>query len=693
MNKPIQKVASVVCASLLLTTTLFSSLPTIAKAASEPITDSITITLKMPDTVGEGYGREPTDFNTIYQMVQSGGKSHPQRTGWSGATFACNNSKAYDKDGNRLYNDDGSPVSPWVETGRYNTTDSHEGHSPSKFRNEIIEKYSKELGQERAEELYDLAVKSGKLLEYDPNSEIPARWINTPQNAHHGPTGRYVIHSEDTRTIDCTDGQTAYFYNNLDFFITMTFDVTWEDEENGTSTGEAYWELQRTNPNAPSELYAYSAFEVPYEKHVAVRNEEHTVTIASKHVRQKGPIQFHMNAQEAKGVSMKYGFGYEYTNKEIGWVCTGSGEEQTCEYDSSPDWRAAEEFNLAGSIPVDHKQGDTIRKDTIEDVVAEKFVVGRQDLWNDSSKTSKVFHEEWSKASSNTNKSRYELKTQSTLPILPGDLEYQVEVPSDAHKDAGYRVLRSVLTNGHYYPVDVDDSLKAEYANNTGEPGYDYAIPLQQSVMNDKGMSGNKRKFDWKYETDLFFTTKHTGFQTGYGYAADVKNSVVNNVSLPSHSSLMSQGRNLSEAAFANKVGEVYKDDILYTNQNEFDKLKRYMIPVDPDSPLEPMQEYKNHTILKNMGLSDLKVEFDQTFTFERFLFGSGADDVFYIEQVDTRQGIGSMENVHTILIPYEEVKELAQMKMNRTTTKMHKLRFADRDFTDKVKAVLELGL
>ena len=66
---------------------------------------------------------------------------------------------------------------------------------------------------------------------------------------------------------------------------------------------------------------------------------------------------------------MQYAFEYEYTNKEIGWVCTGAGEEQRCHWDNRPDWRAVQKFELGGSIPVDHQQGKVETSDKLDGVL------------------------------------------------------------------------------------------------------------------------------------------------------------------------------------------------------------------------------------------------------------------------------------------------------------------------------------
>lgn len=54
----------------------------VAAATTAPIKDTITLTVKFPDTVGEGFGIEPTDPEEIHQMVDSKGNAPtPYRMG------------------------------------------------------------------------------------------------------------------------------------------------------------------------------------------------------------------------------------------------------------------------------------------------------------------------------------------------------------------------------------------------------------------------------------------------------------------------------------------------------------------------------------------------------------------------------------------------------------------------------------
>ncbi|UZM97435.1 hypothetical protein OL548_19950 [Lysinibacillus sp. MHQ-1] len=49
------------------------SKPLEVAAASAPIKDTITLTVKFPDTIGEGFGVEPTNPEEIHMMIDSQG--------------------------------------------------------------------------------------------------------------------------------------------------------------------------------------------------------------------------------------------------------------------------------------------------------------------------------------------------------------------------------------------------------------------------------------------------------------------------------------------------------------------------------------------------------------------------------------------------------------------------------------------
>lgn len=85
-----------------------------------------------------------------------------------------------------------------------------------------------------------------------------------------------------------------------------------------------------------------------------------------------------------------------------------------------------------------------------------------------------------------------------------------LELPSRGRVKSGFQTLKKEKSHSFFFPADVDDSLKKDYKNRSNYSSYQYAFPLQQRVMKDKGMSESKRSFEYEYVTDLFFTSKYT---------------------------------------------------------------------------------------------------------------------------------------------------------------------------------------
>ncbi|MEK4496749.1 hypothetical protein [Ureibacillus sp. FSL W8-0352] len=701
MKKFWQKVVSTAFAGTLLLSSFLTDV-NVAHAAS-PIVDTITLSVRFPDSVGEDengrYGVEPTDPYVIFDMVRSEGKNYPTRSGWSAGVYQCMFTEIKDSKGEWI------TVSDWELRGTHYTVDSHVSHPATKLRDSIIKRYGQEL--------YNLAVANNAMFTYDPTTEVPAKYLNpnTPigrHNLNYGYTrGRYSVYAVDTRYWNsgykkCSyPGELAYWYNNNEFFVKSTINLTWYDNgPKGSTYGETYWELERTNPNGESEVAVHSQYRVPYEQHVGVRNIRHTVSLGSKTVTKNtdGSIDFNMNAQSVRNKNLSYSFSYEYTNKEIGWVCRAYDEFGCKSYvwDSSPDWRAVQTFRISSSMPVDHRQGEVVKGNKLDDVLRSKFIVGRKDSWSGTSKTSKTYYEEWRRASDNNIPTRFDLKTQSHLPILQGALDYQVEVPSGKHRQSSYSPLRKEWSYGHYFPADVDDSLKSDYRNTTEYKSYDYMFPLQQSVMQNNGLVSDKRSYRVDFTTDLFLMSEHTGLIVGVPYAQGVKQNIINNRPIPSPTSYISQGESKLKTIYEQTTGQTYRDNAVDTDSSKLDRLQRYYLPIDSTSKLHPGNTYKNHIVYKNMGLSDISFEFDQTFTFKHYLFGTPKDDAWIVEQVAERSDMMNVSpsQIHVIHMTNEQVEKLAKLEINRTKVRVHEFRRSDRTCVDQVKSIIgDLGL
>lgn len=708
---------SIACSGTLLLSSFFVGGTQVTHAAYEPIKDTITLTVRYPDTVGvdedgNRYGTEPNDINVIADMVSSYGKKYPNRSGWSATIYECKAGKTKDQRGNWV------DITYWDAINYYFTDDSRVPHSANDLKDVIIQEYG--------EEMYELAVKNNAVFYYDPNTEVPEEFLdpNTPigqVNLQAGYTqGLYSVYQYDSRYyhkghIKCNVGDFAYTYNNNEFYVTATFDVYWQDNSpQGSVDGQTYWELRRTDENKASDVAVYSQYNIPYSSHVGVRNIRHTVTAGSttktytentekkpkrgKHSYSQPPaIEFTVNGQQVKNKTLSYSFEYEYTNKEIGWVCVSRGKYgcRRWKWDDNPDWRAVRTFRLSGSMPVDHRQGETEKWTKLDDVLNKKWIVGRKDTWNGGSKSSKTYYEQWKRASGNNVKTSYNLKTQSYLPILQGALEYQVELPSGKHKESSFDPLRKEWSYGYFFPADIDDSLKSDYRNRSEYTAYDYAFPLQQSVMKDNGLKGLNRSFTVDFTTDIFLMSENTGLIVGVPYANAVKDRVKNGQSLPSVSSYITQAASKLESRYESATGQDYRDNPVTSSASDLDEMQRYYLPINSTSDLLPGNKYKNHIVYKNMGLSDAIFEFDQTFRFDHYLFGSPKDDAWIVEQVAERINMKNLSpsQIHTIHMTNEQVKQLANLDLNRTKTRVHEFRRSDRDFVDKVKNIVDLDL
>lgn len=669
----------------------------------EYITESIDMHIKFPDNP-----QRPSNGAEAYNLVMHGTSAHSNgygHTGWGGVAYACNETPIWaptmnpirDKWGNTGYLGgwDNSPgTGYWEFAGEFVTDDSSRSYPPSDGR--ISSLISSKYGQE----LYNFAVQSGKdftvdesigrpmLVEYDFVRDAYERLsASGVYNSHYGGSVFYSKYDRDTGEqwgSRCTTGDKAGLYRDFDFFVRLKFNLYFNIDgdpgKKGSSEGKTYWELERSGGDADSHVKVYSEYEVPYEKHRAVRNVKHTVNAGSKSVSNDSElIEFTVDTKSTKNNNLNYEFSYEYTNKEIGWQCSGNGDSHSCTYNSNPDWRAVRTHKINGSIAMDHKHGETIKGSNLDEILSNEFVVGRMDEWDENNEvTSSVYHEGWNRKESVP--STFNLKTQTHLPILQGAMSYSVGVPSENHKAGGYMPIKAKGSQGHYLVDDIDESLKASYTNTT-DYGYAYEIPIKQHVLADKGMSGDNRQYDWDYTTDLFVISEHAGLITEGAYTSGVSLN-----SAPSIDSYVADAIATMPVRYLAETNETYVDTEL--NTTDIDKLQRYYLPVTPDSIYHPNIQYTNLIVYNDMGLNDLKFEFDQKFKFDHYLFGTAKDDAWIVEQVDSRVSFGG-GNVNTIQLSQEQIKALANAQRGRTDIRMHDFRIADRDYMEQVKQIV----
>jgi len=566
---------------------------------------------------------------------------------------------------------------------RYNTFNQRDTGSLSTYANQLNQKYS-HLG------ISNWHTVRGELRGVDYwNIEIMERFY-PPSAALDG---------------SCETGDTRIYYSNNEIIMEGEVQVEEKDptkskpspgRNNGDVEGEAYWELVRHNENANSGVDAYLSLTIAGD-HFAVRNAKQKLEIGGQSKEGKTELKIRVpDGMTVKNQDMKYSFTYEYTNdyKDI-YRCTDREYGYCYEWTFDkrvPDWEKVKTFNYSGSTKIDHRMKEVITGAKIEDLFKE-YKVGHKDTIVSKTQTDKQpFYEDFSKASGNTHESHYDLKTQTPIPITPGALAYGVSVPSDSHTQGGYKVLRKEGTHGHLYPADVDTSLKEQYRNRTDISGYDFAIPYQQSSLTDRGASGGKRVLNWDYASDLFYMTKHTGFQRGYPYAQAVKQNYMNGTALPTRQAMASVMDGQISSAYTAQTNQRYIDELLPSASDEdFKKLQRYVIPVEASSPLQPGVTHKNHNALHNLGLNDLTFRFDQSFQFERFLFGAVQDEAWLIEQIDPMSSISNMNGaqIHKITIKEADIDRIVAYTASRTNNRVHEFRISDRAFIQEIKNIV----
>lgn len=196
MKKNTGKIGLLLLIGILLISFIFTGKDHPAEASGEILIEGILA----HDFIGRSV-QEPDSYNSVKFLIDN---DPDYRTGWSGFTSYCDNSVAYNPDGSAKLDRDGKPISPWVENGRANTDDSGRDkiYKVSDYRDQIVAKYGVDK--------YEKALASGKHLVYQSDS-------------------KKTIYSKDHHPLPCKgngnsdDSDKGFYYNNLDFYLTLTF--------------------------------------------------------------------------------------------------------------------------------------------------------------------------------------------------------------------------------------------------------------------------------------------------------------------------------------------------------------------------------------------------------------------------------------------------------------------------------------
>lgn len=239
---------------------------------------------------------------------------------------------------------------------------------------------------------------------------------------------------------------------------------TQPNTSNGSANGRTYWELRRPDLNKASGIYAESGYSIT-GSHYATRNPSNWFNLGGITAQSASPISRY-SENSLKGSSLNYSFSYEYTNyyRNV-YNCTDSrgGSCYAWVYAGQvADWGRGNTYSISGSIPIDHSQKELVKRASMDEVLSQRWIVGRVDSRTPSLQRT-PFYEQLRRTGDNDRKNIYNLKTQSYLPVTPGKWIYEIELPSNQHTSTAFNPFQRGGSSGYYYPIDIDESLKDSY--------------------------------------------------------------------------------------------------------------------------------------------------------------------------------------------------------------------------------------
>lgn len=456
-------------------------------------------------------------------------------------------------------------------------------------------------------------------------------------------------------------------------------------------SGNFHWELQRV-ANMKHPNLAIQAKPQVDSTHAAIRNIKYGYDIAACTTKEATattkevivPLDC-LVSDLSKIKSMKDGkvtfhLEYEYTNHYT--QVTGSTEKL-------PVWETeyVKTFKLADAVGVEKNEltlpfGYPIEKEislnSFEDLKT-GYTVGR-DLVIDLTATDRVKQQEYKEylITNDEHKMKYDLKSQTRLPLWLPSLEYKVSVPSKSQLNNTYNPFIEGFSTGTFTTLDMDENLKDLY-----KKGQKYELPLQQANITKIGFVPvtNEAKYKFDYLSDLFFISKHTGYMLRNPLTeimVKVNEPAYANIKLNQNLINIDTMENMMKLAYQNDYGVPLVDTITTT---ELKDTQYYYLPVSLTTIYEPKEEYVNEYVLNNVGLNNITLKFNQEFSFENYMFGDILDEPIFAEQQAPEI---SIENYpHTVIISDEKLQSLATY-INSDNVLIHQFRTGHRELMKK---------
>lgn len=650
----------------------------------------ITLTgILAKDAVGVGKSRpEPSKIEQIYDLFDYG--QPEDRTGYSYGIYWCNPDKEYDKDGITEKKGSGNHWNTYVQR---NTEDSQgRKYNVVDYKDEIVSKYG--------EAIYKKAVESGKQLEYEDGS-------------------RHVIYSKDTRKSPCKLGDEAWWYDNLDFNLTMTFEYdeeeppplepiepgevckeyekvisggsavlgatrTWEKVEckevdgatDGITEGDIALWLYKSGDSL-SQMKAKNDLHKGNVKHFEEKPElekwSTTGNGISPRVKTAPSTYTGLNADRLKNQPVEFRHEYVYTNfyKETfrgsqTYVCNNwssavydkNGNLVSPSQCTSASWSPSPIPYVSQMKEADWgKQVHHIKEYTlaVNHKRGEKTDFGEGEI----NKVLEVGKSAEVVKNSLTNQKTYnETLKMNERVAEKRDTQGSIEF---AEHPLSYNLTSGYLENVAWHNIQKEGTYVAtELDPNIRSKYPGNRIPVQFDTPQPYGNGYNVPIIS----SDDFYVTKNTGFLFSVPHGASPDVAVA--------------------SEYESYTGANYRDSIV---QAPAKFRSSYYMPIDGNGNMEPGMVYTHKTTIGKVGLSDYTIAFDKSFSFDHYLLGSIHDNPWIAEQ---HNPVVNVEYPHSVDISLQDGSEIKELSKERTML-LHDFRSTDgKDFYDKVRDILE---
>lgn len=663
--------------------------------------------------------KEPKTVDEIWNLMENR-DDKSTRTGWSAAIFECNINQHFDEMG--------QPVKKEVITNNHwGQLDRHSTDDSGRDKNYDVADYEAEIVKNYGRDIYEQALKSGESLQYEDGS-------------------KRVIYADDTRKdTPCnpkdstTNGNQAFFYNNLEFKLQMEFTPEAPDEipptplvpgdpcvpsheesSNGSHLGatknlqkvmcaklkgstehivdgEIAWWLYKPSDQSVSMAKAKNGLQLGAVKHFEEKPNSRKWWTRGNGIfpamKTEPSTYENVYADGLKGNSISYEFEYQYTNHfqetftaTQTMVCTGGWSEPKYDKDGNE------------TRPARCLGKEWLPKLTDPDPANDFPGVG----WSSGGRNadwSQIQHPHEKYTLSSEHKRGEEEDVRDNAMDIKLQVGKSAEVKNNVKgsdtifneylkMNANTREDRDTQGTLEIAEHPLDYSLDYGYFEspefyNVQPFGY-YFVPevdpnIKYEYQNPTEYSYNPYAIAVKFEEPQSW---------GNGFRVPIR-SVDDFYTTYATGFLFSvNGRTGDPEAVAAQeyqgfTGANYRDRVVQAP----DKYKSsYYMPIDGNGIMKPNTNYTNKTRIGKIGLSDYTVEYEKNYTFKHYLLGSVFDDTWIAEQ---HNPLVKVQYPHSVTITLEDGIKIKEAAKDRTML-LHGFRVTDgKDFYDTVRSII----